>query len=114
MLLARTPRTFLTVLAATLALLSAPTAALAAASPLADQYGAPTGVDAEAPGAEAPAGDTSGAGDITTLNASVDTVGSIPFTGAELRYLALAGAALIGSGLMMRRVGYGRSSRIRA
>lgn len=84
----------LIVLLALTVLLALPAVA-AAETPIEDQYGTPTVVEG-------------------TSDDAATTVGSLPFTGAELRYLVIAGAALLGSGVMMRRVGYARQRRSRA
>lgn len=41
----------------------------------------------------------------TTTTAAAETTSTLPFTGAELSFIALAGVALLGSGVLLRRIG---------
>jgi hypothetical protein len=73
-----------------------PLAAHAATTPVLDQYGNPVAGAAQAPSV-------------------AHGIAGLPFTGLELGYLVLAGMALVGSGAMLRKVGFatGRPRRAR-
>jgi hypothetical protein len=73
------------------AFLALPMTASAASAPVFDQYGNPVAAENEGPAATLAAGD--------------DTVGGLPFTGAELGMLMVAGFAIGGSGVALRRIG---------
>lgn len=95
-----------------LALLALPAMA-GAVAPVLDQYGNPVAGAGETPDDGAAAGGADGGDEVVAgesaepldTAAGADESGALPFTGAELTFLFLAGAALAGSGLLLRRVG---------
>lgn len=118
----------ITAMVAATALLLPSTAS--AVTPVVDQYGnpvagvgeGPTAGAGEAPVAgagegpaagagEAGAAPTAVAGEAAAPVATLGTTGMLPFTGAELVALMLAGVALLGSGALLKRVGFARSAK---
>jgi hypothetical protein len=83
-------------LIAVVAAVALPGISAAATSPVFDQYGNPVATQTEQPGAN-----VLGVADAP----AADTVGGLPFTGAELSYVAFAALFILGSGVMLHRVG---------
>jgi hypothetical protein len=124
-------RTITLVIAA--AALALPTAAGAqSTAPILDQYGNPSAASGETPSTTPPGSSGGGASTPDTngqaaesqpvanvvetraaATTPAETVGALPFTGAELSILFFAGLALLGSGAVLRRVGYARRRRAR-
>lgn len=109
-----------TTLLASLALLALP-AAGAAQSPVQDQYGNPAAPEVQVPDQpeatpdptpDATGGESTGGAELAVADTTADT-GVLPFTGAELMLILLAGGLLLGSGLMLRRVGFAGSRHIK-
>jgi hypothetical protein len=92
-------RTRIAALAAATALVVVPAASVAQ-TPTNVQYGTPVESIGVVAGAETPP---------TAPTAA--TVGALPFTGMELRILTIAGAMMLGAGLILRRVGFATVAR---
>lgn len=86
-----------------LALVIAPGFA-SAATPVDDQYGNPTELPSSG---DIPAKPALGGGPVepVTVAAESDTVGALPFTGAELGMIVAAGVLILTAGLTLRRIG---------
>lgn len=81
---------------AVVAALVLPATANAGVAPVVDQYGNPLTPPAT----------------VETAPSQPQTLGdNLPLTGFELGFLVLAGAGLLGSGLMLRKVGFASSNR---
>jgi hypothetical protein len=96
-------RTRIAALAAATALVVVPAASVAQ-TPTNVQYGTPVEAIGVVAGAETPP--TAPPGQPTAA-----TVGALPFTGMELRIMTIAGAMLLGAGLILRRVGFASVAR---
>jgi hypothetical protein len=93
-------RTRIAALAAATALVVVPAASVAQ-TPTNVQYGTPVEAIGVVAGAETP----------PPSQPTAATVGALPFTGMELRIMTIAGAMLLGAGLILRRVGFASVAR---